>query len=351
MAALSTRESLAMRNRIFARDSAELSYPPVTKLSDAVTPTERFFVRDHLQTHPVDVQPESWTIEVSGLVHAPGTILASDLGDLESVEEVVTLECAGNGNLRRGMLSAVGTATFSGVRLADVLARFGPQDGAAFVTLVGADVGTDPDDPRSNGRYARSIPLNVALCDALLAQRMNGLPLLPKHGHPVRAVVPGHYGMDSVKWLSQIVVSAEMDPGYYQQSRYREVRGEDGLHSGRYIRRPMTKSLVTFPGDGEVLSSDGLTIEGVAWSGYAPVEEVLVSLDGGRTWTRAELGPVLGAHAWRRWRFSPPEAASGTRLEVVARALDVEGNSQPLEPRSARSYEANWVHRIFVTVA
>ncbi len=340
-----------MADRIFARDSAELSYPPVTALSDAITPTERFFVRDHLQAHPVDEQRDSWTIGVSGLVDTPGTILASDLEDLASVEEIVTLECAGNGNLRRGMLSAVGTATFSGVRLADVLARFGPQEGAAFVTLVGADVGADPDDRRSDGRYARSIPLDVALSDAIIAVRMNGLPLLPKHGHPVRAVVPGHYGMDSVKWLSEVVVSAEMDPGYYQQSRYRETRGEDGLHSGRYIQRPMTKSLVTSPGDGEKVLGDGLTIEGVAWSGYAPVEEVLVSLDGGRTWSRAELGPVLGAHAWRRWRFSPPATTSGTRLEVVARALDAEGNSQPLNPRPARTYEANWVHRISVTVA
>lgn len=335
--------------RTVAREEAELSYPPASELDVDLTPTACFFVRNHLSEVPV-LPRDAWRLRVDGLVDTPLTLSYDELCALPPRDEAVTLECAGNGNLRRGMHTAVGTAVWRGVSLAAVLQLAGLQPEADEIVLHAADRGADPDQPGGPDRYARALPRAKALDPStLLAHSMNGEALPVAHGHPVRAVVPGHYGMDSVKWLTSITAVLGPFGGFYQAHRYREVKGPDGLHSGRPIRAVRVKSLITWPGDGQRLEPGPQEIRGVAWAGLRSVHEVLVSADGGVTWRSAELLPPVGPHAWRRW-IAPWTPTGPGAHELVACAVDAAGETQCLEPVPARSYEANWVHRVKVTV-
>jgi DMSO/TMAO reductase YedYZ molybdopterin-dependent catalytic subunit len=329
--------------------TAEIRYPPASALDGDVTPTARFFVRDHLSDVPV-LSHDLWRLRVDGLVDTPLTLDYDELCALPSRTEAVTLECAGNGNLRRGMRTAVGTAIWRGVPLAAVLELAGLRPEADEIVLHAADRGADPDQPGGPGRYARALTRAKALDPAtLLAHRMNGEALPVAHGHPVRAVVPGHYGMDSVKWLTSITAARGPFEGFYQAHRYREVKGPDGLHSGRPIRDQRVKSLITWPEEGQRLGPGAQEIRGVAWAGPRTVDEVLVSADGGVTWRSAELLPALGRYAWRRWTAPWTPTGPGAH-ELVARAVDEAGETQCLQPLPARTYEANWVHRLTVTI-
>lgn len=335
--------------RFVAREEAELSYPSPSALDTDVTPTDRFFVRSHLTQAPVG-SARQWRLTVDGFVRAPVELTYTDLCALPYREEVVTLECAGNGNLRRGMLTAVGTAVWRGVPLAAVLELAGLRPEADEIVLHGGDHGADPDQPGGPGRYARGVSRAKALePTTILAYRMNGAELTVPHGRPVRAIVPGHYGMDSVKWLTSVTAIRGPFNGFYQAHRYREVKKADGLHTGRYIRDVRVKSLIVHPADGQHLRPGTHQIRGVAWAGPRAVAEVLVSDDGGSTWRAAELIPPLGPHAWRRWTLPWTVTRTGAH-QIVARATDDAGETQCLHPIPARTYEASWVHRLAVVV-
>ena len=206
------------------------------------------------------------------------------------------------------------------------------------------------------GRSRRfgALAVEEALRDeVLLAYEMNGEPLPPQHGYPLRLIVPGWYGMTNVKWLCEIEVLREPFSGYQQLWSYRVRQTED--EEGEPLQRMLPRSLLVPPGIPEFMTRERFVpagevlVHGRAWSGLAPVASVEVSADGGSSWAAAELEPGEGRWAWRGWSFRW-QAEPGAYV-LCSRARDEAGNGQPLEPAwNLGGYANNSVQRVPVTV-
>ncbi len=331
---------------------------PLEALRWDVTPIGLHYLLIHYDIPAVE--PAAWRLEVGGLVERPLSLSLDDLRGRAAAEVVVTMECAGNGRAhvephvvsQPWLLEAVGTARWRGVPVRDVLAEAGAHDGAIEAVFTGLDRGVEGGEEQA---YERSLPLEQLLDgDALLAYEVNGQPLPPQHGFPLRLVVPGWYGMTSVKWLSRVTLVDEPFAGYQQRHSYRVRYDED--ESGEPITTIAPRSLMIPPGIPEfstrarVVEAGPCDLVGRAWSGGADITGVDVSTDGGTTWSPAELGPAdLGAYAWRSWRFS--WNAEPGEYELCCRARDAAGAEQPLEPPwNLGGYVNNAVQRVAVTV-
>ena len=331
---------------------------PLEALRFDLTPVGLHYLLTHYDIPEVDVG--SWRLEVDGLVDHPLSLSLDDLRGRPSVEIAVTLECAGNGRAllephvesQPWLLEAVGTARWKGVPLASILEEAGVGEGAVEVLFTGLDRGVEGGEEQA---YARSLALEEALRgEVLLAYGVNGGELPPQHGHPLRLVVPGWYGMTSVKWLARITVLDAAFDGYQMRQSYR-LRHEEG-DEGEPLSRMQIRSLMVPPAIPEFLSrsrvvtAGACVLRGRAWSGEAEVTDVEVSADGGETWGKAELEDwVLGPWAWRAWSFTW-RAEPGEHV-LCSRARDSAGNVQPLEPVwNVGGYSNNAVQRVPVTV-
>ena len=310
---------------------------PVRLLDTWLTPVELFYVRNHL-TQPRVNLPE-WRLRVSGEVN-PFELTFADLEKLPQATVTNTLECAGNGRTFyrprvRGTewtRGAVGTATFTGPRLADVLHRAGVKAGGKHVAFDGLDEpsGKVPD-------FIRSIPIEKAMHpDTLLATMMNGAPLTPEHGFPVRALVPGWIGAASVKWLAEVrVLDRELDGHFMKAYRLPKRPVAPGEPVSPEEMAAMTaldvKSIIARPGDGSRWKLGPLHITGAAWAGEADIVRVDVSTDFGRTWQPADLRREQAKYAWRLWDFTWTPPATGCYV-LLSRATDSAGRTQPLLP-------------------
>jgi sulfite oxidase len=312
-----------------------------------------------------EVDPEAFRLHVGGLVERELSLTLDDLraGLLEVHEVVATLQCAGN--RRAGLVAvreipgeapwgpgATGTASWRGVRLADVLAAAGPQPQAAHVGMVGLDDSPEAKPPQ---RYGGSIPLDKASRpEVLLAFEMNGEPLPPVHGGPLRSVVPGYIGARSVKWLERIDVRAEAWGGYFQHVAYRMLppSGQVGPGEGFPLGIVALNSDVLTPADGTAVAAGPVELRGYAFAGgERAVTRLDVSVDGG-DWCQAELLEDLGPWAWRHWRLVV-DLAPGTH-EIAARAWDTSAATQPEDAASLwnpKGYCNNAQARITVTAA
>jgi DMSO/TMAO reductase YedYZ molybdopterin-dependent catalytic subunit len=325
-----------------------------------LTPNERFFVRSHLNTPRLD--RTGWRLEVTGLVRTPLSLSLADLDALPQNRVVHTLECAGNG---RGLLAlpstsgtqwgrgAVGNAAWGGVRLATVLQRAGLSPEAKHVWLEAADQAPLPEAPT----FLRSIPLEKAMEDTLLASTMNGEALPELHGAPLRAVVPGWYGMASTKWLLRLRVEDRPSDNHFMVRGYRYNHPGEDPATAAPVEAMRVKSLITEPLEGATVKvarrpgakpnvKPKLRVRGFAWAGPAGVRLVEVSADGGRSWRPAGFMGETAPMAWREWAtdldVSPP-----ARLTVMARATDNAGDVQPLAARpNAAGYGNNSIHRV-----
>jgi DMSO/TMAO reductase YedYZ molybdopterin-dependent catalytic subunit len=283
-----------------------------------------------------------------------------ELRDRPAVTSEITFECAGNGRAlldprpisQPWLLEAVGTGSWTGTPLAALIAEAGATEGAVEVLFTGLDRGVEGDIEQT---FQRSLPLADALGDeVLLAWGLNGGPLPPQHGFPLRLVVPGWYGMTNVKWLSRITILDEPFTGYQNARGYR-IR-QDADEEGTPLSRMTVRALMVPPGIPDFatrrrfVSPGGQTIEGRAWSGQGTIEAVEVSSDGGATWQDAELAPEAGPHAWRGWSFSWRPEGPGD-YELCCRARDSAGNQQPVDaPWNLGGYANNSVQRVPVTV-
>jgi DMSO/TMAO reductase YedYZ molybdopterin-dependent catalytic subunit len=331
---------------------------PLEALRDDVTPPGLHYVLTHYDIPAVD--PVSWTLEVGGAVERPLRLDLTAVRARPAHTARVTLECAGNGRARLEprpvsqpwLLEAVGTADWTGTSLAGLLAEAGLSPGAVDVVFTGADHGVERGVEQD---YARSLPVAEALRpDVLLAWDMNGGPLPPQHGAPLRLVVPGWYGMAHVKWLTRIEVLERPFDGFQNAVAYR-LKTEPG-DPGAPVDRIRPRALLAPPGWPDFMTRERflrpgpVVLQGRAWSGRAPVTDVEVSTDGGLTWTPADLAPPDPAHpyAWRSWTV--PWTATPGRYELVVRAGDA-GGRQPLEQEWNRQGMANnLVQRVPVTV-
>jgi sulfane dehydrogenase subunit SoxC len=331
---------------------------PLEALHFDVTPIGLHYLLTHYDIPAVD--PDSWRLEIAGSVGRPLSLSLDDLRARPAVESAVTMECAGNGRAhvephvmsQPWLLEAVGTARWRGTALRGLLEEAGVLPTAVEVLSTGLDRGVEGGEEQS---YARSLPLAEALRDdVLLAYEVNGVPLPPQHGFPLRLLVPGWYGMTSVKWLARIDVLEAPFDGYQQRHAYRLRQEEE--EPGEPLSRIQPRALMIPPGIPEyltrarIVSAGEQALEGRAWSGEAPIAGVEVSTDGGETWAHAVLEPEsLGRFAWRAWRFA--WNATPGEHELCCRARDEAGNVQPLAaPWNVGGYANNAVQRITVTV-
>lgn len=315
---------------------------PFSSLSGFITPADQFFVRSHF---PVPALTQrGWRLRVEGLVKKEVEIGYDDLISMPSRTVTAVLECAGNSRIflepkAAGVqweLGAVGNAEWTGVSLRAVLERAGVRSGAVDVILEGADEGEILKEPRSPGkiRYARSLPLEKAMDkEVLLAYRMNGQNLTAAHGFPCRAIVPGWYGMASVKWLRRIVVTDQTFRGYFQTSDYSYWEERDGLPIQLLpVGEMEVKALVARPALHEVVPADSAyRIHGAAWAGEATVSRIQVSMDGGRRWRAAQWIGEGRRNAWRLWDYKWRTPSKPGLYRVMARAIDDRGRRQPMK--------------------
>jgi len=319
------------------------------------TRNDRFFVRSHLPVPIVD--PATWRLEVSGLVANPVTLSLADLKAMPSTEAAVTLECAGNG---RGLFKlpntsgtqwergAVGNAMWGGLKLMFLLRRAQPLPEARHVWFEAADVGTLPDVPT----FTRSIPIEKAMFDVLLAHTMNGEPLPKLHGGPVRAIVPGWYGMASTKWVTRIRLEKTPSDSHFMARGYRySYPGDDPAALTPGVEEMMVKSVITRPFEGGKEALGKVRIQGFAWAGPMGVRLVETSIDKGKTWKPAGFMGDTAPGAWRAWA-TEYEVKTATRMTVMARATDGKGDVQPMEARpNLAGYANNSIHVVSFRVA
>lgn len=320
---------------------------PLEMLREPITPVGLHYLLIHFDIPAVDAA--TWRLEVGD-----ASFTLDELQARERVTAPVTLECAGNGRALLGgeraasqpwLHEAVGNAEWTGTPLAPVLRETGLADDAVEIVFTGADRGVQGGVEHD---YQRSLPLAEALRDdVLLAYEMNGAPLPPQHGYPLRLVVPGWYGMTHVKWLRRIEAIQEPFGGWQQTDAY--------LIDDVPVTRMLPRALMVPPGIPDFLSRERFVDEGRhaivgrAWSGQGEIVRVGVSDDGGQTWADAALDPPLGEHAWRGWRFDW-DARPGEH-ELLCRATDAAGNVQPLEGSwNHGGYQNNAVQRVRVKV-
>lgn len=306
------------------------------------------------------VDAANWRLEIGGRVARELTLSLDELRSRPAVTQAVTLECAGNGRAQLSprplsqpwLLEAVGTAEWTGTPLRGLLEEAGVEAGSIEVLFGGLDRGVEGGERQV---YERSLPLEAANRDeVLLAYEMNGEALPPQHGFPLRLVVPGWYGMASVKWLARITVLDRPFEGYQQASGYRLRQAPD--QPGEPVSRILPRSLMVPPGIPDFATRERLveagsrTLSGRAWSGLGPIERVEVSVDGGATWDDARLGPQPSPWAWRAWEWRWEAGEPGAH-ELCCRATDRAGNTQPQRGSwNLGGYANNAVQRVPVVV-
>jgi DMSO/TMAO reductase YedYZ molybdopterin-dependent catalytic subunit len=300
---------------------------PLDALRFSPTPSGLHYVFSHYDMPAIDAR--TWTLLLGGAVREPLELDLAGLCGRGAHRVPVTMEGAGNG--RGSLIGAVGTAYWTGVPLATLLAEAGVAPGAVEVVFTGADCGVQRGVEEN---YQRALPLAEALDpDVIVAYEMDGFSLPVQHGYPARLILPGRYGTAQVKWLKLITVSRTASTGFQNTAgqRHAGAPGEDGEPMPRI--RP--RALMVPPGYPDSLSPTRFVgmgehqLNGRAWSGTGPITAVDVSGDGGATWVPAELSPLMDDWTWRWWTCWWTVTKPG-RYELLARATDAAGNVQPV---------------------
>lgn len=329
---------------------------PLEALRYDVTPAGLHYLLIHYDVPFVDAA--SWSLQLDGF-DRDSTLSLDDLRARDQVTQAVTLECAGNGRAmfdsrpvsQPWLLEAVGNAEWTGVPLASLLEEAGVPSDTVEILFTGLDRGVEGGEEQS---YQRALPLDEAMrSEVLLAHEMNGQPLLPQHGAPLRLVVPGWYGMTHVKWLGRIEALDQPFEGYQHTAGYRLRSHPDD--PGTPVTRILPRSLMVppgiagFPQRERHVAAGKVELDGRAWSGSGPIARVEVSTDGGTAWTDAVVDEPAGPHAWQRWHLS--WTATPGVYELACRATDATGIQQPIEAEpNLGGYANNSVHRVQVSV-
>jgi DMSO/TMAO reductase YedYZ molybdopterin-dependent catalytic subunit len=306
---------------------------PLEAMAYDLTPTGMHYLLVHFDIPLID--GGKWRLRIGGRVERPLELSLADILVRPRRTLPVTLECAGNGRAllsprplsQPWLLEAIGTAEWTGTPLAPLLAEAGLAADTVELVFSGADRGVQGGVEQD---YARSLSVaDASRPEVLLAYEMNGQPLEPQHGFPLRLLVPGWYGMTSVKWLTSIEAVAQPFEGYQQKDAYRYQR--DATDAGPPVQRIQPRALMVPPGIPDffsrrrIVEAGPVALQGRAWSGEAPIRRVEVGVDG--QWFDAQLDAPVGDFAWRGWSASW-QAAAGDHV-LACRATDAAGNSQP----------------------
>jgi sulfane dehydrogenase subunit SoxC len=339
--------------------AARNSGMPLEALDWPITPVGLHYLLIHYDIPRVD--PAVWSLQVGGRVKGPLTLSLADVRARPVHTVTVTMECAGNGRARLEprpvsqpwLVEAVGTAEWTGTPLRLLLDEAELLDDALEIVFTGLDHGIEGGVEQD---YERSLSVaDASDDDVILAYEINGEPLPPQHGFPLRLVVPGWYGMTNVKWLARVTAVAEPFRGYQQAEGYRLLHDPDD--TGEPVSKMVPRALMVPPGFPDFMSRRRFValgtcpIKGRAWSGVAPVTRVQMSADRGRTWHDARLEDVdLGPYAWRGWCWTWEPDAPGD-YELWCRARDAAGNEQPVAADwNVKGYANNAVQSVPVTV-
>lgn len=328
---------------------------PLEALRHDVTPVGLHYLLIHFDIPALEVG--SWRLRVGGNVGREVELTLDEIRERPATTIPVTLECAGNGRARlepRPMSQpwldeAVGTATWTGTPLAGVLEEAGVRPDTVEIVFTGADHGIEGGEELD---YARSLSVGEAMRpEVLLAYEMNGRPLEPQHGFPLRLLVPGWYGMTSVKWLSSIAAVTEPFRGFHQSVAYHYQRTEED--PGTPVTRIRPRALMIppgfpdFPERRRYVEGGSVNLQGRAWSGSAPIVRVEVAIDD--DWREAKLAEPVGDWAWRGWACEW-QATPGDHT-LSCRATDATGDTQPLEQAwNHQGMGNNLAQRVDVTV-
>lgn len=305
--------------------------PP--QMTAPLTPTEQLFMLAHLGV--ARPQPGEWHLRVEGLVQRSLDLSIKALASFPQARLEAVHQCAGNPLEPAVATRRVACVLWEGVRLADVLALAGPVPGAGFLWADGADGGSFAGQPVPC--YRKDLPLSRVPQDVLLATRLNGAPIPDEHGGPLRLVVPGFYGTNSVKWLWRLAVADRRADGLFTTAYYNDPLPGGGT---RPVWALAPEAIFTSPAPGDQLGSR-LALRGWAWAD-APVRLVEVSADNGATWLPAQLEPRR-ERAWQAWSLECQLEWRGP-LRLLCRATDAHGATQPMT--GAR----NAVHAVEVVV-
>ena len=338
---------LALRNRGM----------PLEGLRHPITPTSMHYLLIHYDIPEVSLS--EWGLKVGGLVSKPLRLTLEELKKQPAQSLAVTMECAGNGRAffaprhisQPWLFEAIGTAEWTGTPLQGVLEEAGLSQNATEILFTGLDQGVEGGQVQY---YQRSLSVGEATREeVLLAYEMNGEPLPPQHGYPLRLLVPGWYGMASVKWLDRIEAIAEPFQGQQMVRAYRYSQAADDL--GEPVTLIRVRALMIPPGIPDFMTRTRLvqagpvTLTGRAWAGRLNVSRVEVSVDSGSTWSEAQLDEPISPYAWSEWMFRW-HARPGLKTLCV-RATDSEGNVQPLDQQwNYGGYGNTMVQRVNVVV-
>jgi DMSO/TMAO reductase YedYZ molybdopterin-dependent catalytic subunit len=312
-------------------------------MTDAVTATSDLFVLAHLGIPRID--PSRWSLAIDGLVDRPCTLTLADLRARPKKVVEAVHQCCGNPLEPRVPARRVANVRWGGADLAALLGGVGVDSRARFLWSYGLDRGEFAG--QRCDAYMKDLPLErLAAGDVLLAYEVNGEALPAEHGFPVRLVVPGYYGTNSVKWLSRLHVAGHRADGLFAGTYYNDAADERDVMAGQPPRRPVwataPEAIIVSPMPGAVLrSGDEVGIRGWAWS-FRGMAAVDISIDDGKTWSRATLEERRG-WAWQRFSLPWRPSARG-EVRIIARAIDDSGMGQP------RDGARNAVHAVQVVV-
>ncbi|KAA3643492.1 MAG: sulfite oxidase [Chloroflexi bacterium] len=320
------------------------------------TPNELFFKRNHFSFPEID--GNEWRLDVK-LGDSAKSYSLDDLKTFPAKTLLVTMECAGNA--RKGMdpvpagtawgVGAVSQGEFTGTPLSNLIAEADLPEDAIELLFVGADHGLTKE--YKEAAYERSLPIAMALHpDILLVWEMNGETLPVEHGYPLRLLVPGWYGMASVKWLTEIRAISEPFTGFFQAKDYvyEGHKGVDEIADGTPVGAKVVRSFILEPQENANVPSGHVDISGIAWSGDTLIAKVELSFDEGQSWVEVELGEQTSRYSMCRWSYHWHPQATGEQT-IIARATDAAGNMQPMEAVwNTGGYANNQVQTITVNV-
>jgi sulfite oxidase len=334
-------------------DTPENLESPLGAVDTWLVPNNLFYLRNH-HAYPA-INFENWRLSVGGQIEYSFSLSYQQLLNMPQITIVNNLECAGNKRAfftppasgAQWEIGGMGNASWTGVPLSYVLTQAKLLPGVHEILFTGVDSGPRPDTP-GNYHFARSMPLkDISMVDPLLALYMNEQILPFKHGFPVRLIVPGWYGMASVKWLSSITALTSEFTGPYQKIDYLYLSKEHDYSRSRPVTTIKVNSVITSPQDQAIIYPGITVIKGIAWAGNTSITQIEVSTDGGVTWAAvSSTSKNPSRFAWVLWEYHWKVYAPG-KYTIQVKATDNLGNVQPAKaPWNAKGYGNNCIHAI-----
>ncbi|MFL2645289.1 MAG: sulfite oxidase [Dehalococcoidia bacterium] len=324
----------------------------VESMNGDTIPNDNFFVRSH-STQPI-INMNTWKLDIFCDDTCIKSLNYDQILSMPSTEFKNVLECAGNSRAAiqppvEGLLwdnSGVSSASWTGVSVSQIIEGLDLDD-CVEIAFIGADTNINP-STNSNENFGASLPIEKALLPEIqLVHSMNGEPLPASHGYPLRLIVPGWYGMASVKWVTEIRLLSKAYYGFHQSEYYvYQKLGDLASDKPERVTTMQVKSLITAPNRGQSFADCPVTIKGKAWTGAGSVSSVEITLDEGQTWHAATLQENDQPRHWTSWEYTINDASPGYYI-AQSRASDSEGNIQPLKPEwNFRGFANNGIHGV-----